>query len=235
MRDGRGPCGPLRAAVFDMDGLLIDSEPLWRAAERNVFATVGLDLSDRDCTQTMGLRIDEAVEFWFVRSPWQGASRADVAGRIVRSVIDRIGACGTALPGVHHALALCRREGLRLALASSSAPDIIDAVLDRLGLRSWFEVVRSAVTETKGKPLPDVYLSACAQLRLSAVDCVAFEDSVNGLRAARAAGMRCIAVGEPARCDDSTVRALADVVLPSLAALSEEHLTAMRPLACGSR
>jgi|WetSurMetagenome_2_1015567.scaffolds.fasta_scaffold273219_2 mannitol-1-/sugar-/sorbitol-6-/2-deoxyglucose-6-phosphatase len=209
-----------------MDGLLIDSEPFWREAERLVFASVGLQLTDDDCQLTTGLRIDEVVGYWFARHPWTGTPQEVVGERIVRQVIAFVGTRGVALPGAEHALALCERAGLQLALASSSAPALIDAVLERLGLAGRFEAVHSAVHEKRGKPHPDVYLAACAALDVPPAECVAFEDSVNGVRAARAAGMRCIAVPGHGTPDAAVIESIADLVLPSLAALSPEHLVA---------
>ncbi len=225
-RPARGKAGgtAFRAAVFDMDGLLIDSEPFWREAERRVFAGVGLVLTDEDCTRTMGLRIDEAVGYWFARAPWRDPSPHVVAERIVEAVIALVRSEGRAMPGTLHALSLCEGHGLRLALASSSAPEIIDAVLNRLGVRARFEVVHSAASEKQGKPHPDVYRTTCNRLGLPPEECVAFEDSLNGVRAARAAGMHCIAVPGLGIPGGEAIAALADVVLPSLGALSAGHL-----------
>jgi mannitol-1-/sugar-/sorbitol-6-/2-deoxyglucose-6-phosphatase len=224
------PAPAFRAAVFDMDGLLIDSEPFWWEAEQSVFAEVGVRLTDADCVQTMGLRVDEVVAYWAARRPWQGVPPERVAGRIVQRVIEFVRSRGEEMAGASRALSLCEGLGLRLALASSSAPEIIQAVLDRLRFAGRFEVVRSAAHEARGKPHPDVYLSACAGLGVPPADCVAFEDSPNGVRAARAAGMHCIAVPAHDLPGADVIASLADVVLPSLEALANSHLRA-RPTA----
>lgn len=153
-----------RAAVFDMDGLLIDSEPFWWEAEQAVFAEVGVRLTDADCVQTMGLRVDEVVAHWAARRSWQGVPLERVAERIVQRVIEFVRTRGKEMAGAGRALSLCEGLGLRLGLASSSSPEIIYAGLDRLGFAGRFEVVRSAAHEARGKPHPDVYLSACAGL-----------------------------------------------------------------------
>ena len=224
------PPSAFRAAVFDMDGLLIDSEPFWWEAEQFAFAEVGVRLVDADCMQTMGLRVDAVVAHWAARRPWQGVSAERVAERIVQRVIERVRTRGEEMAGASWALSLCEGLGLRLALASSSAPEIIDAVLDRLGFAGRFEVVRSAAHEARGKPHPDVYLSACAGLGLPPADCVAFEDSPSGVRAARAAGLHCIAVPAHHLPGADLVASLADVVLPSLEALAVSHLCAQPPV-----
>ena len=201
-----------------MDGLLIDSEPLWRRAERLVFADVGVDLSDDDCRSTMGMRIDAVVRHWFERRPWQGASLETVERSILSEVDRLVRAEGEALPGVDHALALFAGEGFRLGLASSSPRSLIDAVLDRLELQGCFEAVRSAADEEHGKPHPAVYLSAAGDLSALPEACIALEDSASGVAAARAAGMSVVAVPEHPPPPDSTLHQ-ADLLLESLAQL----------------
>ncbi len=192
---GEAPSGTaLRAVVFDMDGLIIDSEPLWREAEKEIFGSIGVILTDEMCASTMGLRIDEVVAHWYRRSPWEGPTKAEVEGRVVDRVISLVRDKGVALPGVPTALASCRSAGLRTALASSSPRGIITAALDRLGVSDGFEVVLSAEDEPAGKPDPAIYLSAAAALGMGPRDCLALEDSLNGVLAAKAAGMTCIAI-----------------------------------------
>ena len=109
----------IRAVIFDMDGVLIDSEPFWRESEIEVFGRVGLHLTEAACRETMGLRIDEAVDYWHRRHPWEGATTAEVAERIVCGLIELIGARGEPMPGALRALEFFRGRGARLALASS--------------------------------------------------------------------------------------------------------------------
>ncbi len=205
----------MRAAIFDMDGLLIDSEPLWRRAERAVFAAVGLELTDDDCRQTTGLRSDEVVSYWFDRHPWCGASPSEVHRDLVRRIVDLIDDRGRAQPGVRRAIDRVRNAGLRCALASSSPYIVIETVLVTLGLDDTFEVVCSADDEVRGKPDPAVYRTTLRRLGLPAADCIAFEDSAAGVAAAKAAGILTVAVPDPATFDDPRF-GLADVKLRSL-------------------
>ena len=177
-----------------MDGVLIDSEPFWRRAEIEVFGSVGIELSDADCYQTQGLRIDEVARFWFDRSPWTGPSIESIAERVVDRMHGLIHTEGEPMAGVRESIDAARSGGWRLGLASSSSMRLIEAVLDRLGLATAFEVVRSAEHEQRGKPHPDVYTAALRDLRLEGADCVAVEDSAHGVASALAAGMRCIAI-----------------------------------------
>lgn len=213
----------MKAAIFDMDGLIIDSEPLWRLAEREVFARVGLELSEDDCRTTTGLRSDEVVGHWFERRPWNGPSPAEVHRDLDERVIELIIRRGGALPGARRAISLCRDADLRLTLASSSSHELIDAVLSTLGLEEVFEIVCSGVEEERGKPDPAVYLTTVGRLGLPAADCVAFEDSVAGVRAAHGAGCRIVAVPAAEDFDDPGFD-LADVKLTTLEALSPSNL-----------
>ncbi|MGH9065184.1 MAG: hexitol phosphatase HxpB [Acidimicrobiales bacterium] len=219
----------LVAVVFDMDGVLLDSEPLWQDAEIEVFGALGLALSREDCRETMGMRVDEVVARRHAEHPWTGPGREEVAGAVVARVIALVRDRGTPLPGVGAALDLFGGRGLRLALASSSSYALIDAVLEALHLRGRFEVVHSADDEAAGKPDPAVYLGTARKLGADPGRCLAVEDSLAGVRAARAAGMRCLAVPDPAVAGTDGFGA-ADVVLASLVDLDDGVCAA---LGCG--
>jgi len=192
----------MTAAIFDMDGLIIDSEPLWRLAERETFDRVGLALTDDDCRRTTGLRSDEVIGYWFARQPWTGMSQEEVVRDLESRVADLILARGVTLPGVNEAIEHLRDAGWRLALASSSSRDLIRVVLAALGIEDTFEVLSSGADELRGKPDPAVYLTAVRRLGLTAGDCLAFEDSVAGVQAANAAGLFVVAVPAAADFDD---------------------------------
>lgn len=209
-----------RALIFDMDGILIDSEPLWHRAEIAAFAEAGLALTAEDCLRTTGLRVDATVGFWCERFPRLAPSRDALVAAILERLIALVREEGEAKPGIAEALAFAHRAGLRLALASSSPYAVIEAVLARLGLSSAFEVIHSAEEEERGKPDPAVYLTTARKLGVDPADCVAIEDSPNGLLSAKAAGMRCIAIPEPALREDPRF-ALADAVLSGLGEIGE--------------
>ncbi len=184
----------MKAVIFDMDGLLIDSEPLWRRAEREVFAEVGLRLTEADCEQTTGMRTDDLVGFWFDRHPWPGPSQEVVGARINARAIELIEQGGTAMPGAVEAVEAARSAGFAVGLATSSFHALITAVVRTLGLEGVFQVTASAADEAAGKPDPAVYLTAARKLGVPPRLCVAVEDSTVGVHAALAAGMRVIAV-----------------------------------------
>ncbi len=209
-----------------MDGLLIDTEPTWRAAAFTVLASLGVGLSDDDLLSTTGQPIGDLVTRWLRRAEPQGhraqPTDAEVADLITDQVVAHVIAEGQPMPGVNEAVALCTRLGLSLAIASSSPRRLIDAVCDRLGLGGIY-VRCSAVDEANGKPAPDVFLAAARRLGVTPASCVAIEDSPNGIAAAKAAGMRCVAVPDPLLQADPVYQQ-ADLVLPSLAMLDERVL-----------
>ena len=213
----------MKALIFDMDGILVDSEPMWRLAEREVFAGIGLELDDADCERTMGMRTDEVIDHWYRRTPWNGPSPADVEARLVARMQTLIAERAGPMPGVEHAMTIAHDAGLELALASSSPPELINAVLRKLGYESAFAVVRSAVDEEQGKPHPGVFLTTARLLGVDPGDCVVIEDSPAGVRSAGAAGMRVIAV-PPAHLFDEPDYDDADIKLGSLEELTEAML-----------
>jgi mannitol-1-/sugar-/sorbitol-6-/2-deoxyglucose-6-phosphatase len=209
-----------------MDGLLIDSEPLWHRIEQRVFGDLGFRLGTAECEQTTGLRVDEVVRHWYDQQPWSEPGRDEIAARIVEEVVQLVLAEGEPKPGVHQAIEAARESNLRLAIASSSSRQLIDATLERLGLLDTFELVHSALDESHGKPHPAVYITTADRLGVDPRDCVAFEDSINGVIAAKAARMKCVAVPDLPR-DRWAPFAVADAVLESLELVTPKLLTSL--------
>jgi sugar-phosphatase len=205
----------LKAVIFDMDGLLIDTEPIWRRAEIEEFGRVGLRLTEEQAIQTMGVRVSEVVELRYRQHPWNGPSREEVTRRIEEAVIRHIVEDGEAQAGVYSALQTARDAGLPVAIASSSSLEMIEAVVRRLGIGEYVDLVCSAVDEPAGKPHPAVYLTTARRLGAPPEACLALEDSPNGVLSAKAAGMRCIVVPDPFLADDPRMDE-ADVRLDSL-------------------
>ncbi|EOI5722990.1 hexitol phosphatase HxpB [Cronobacter turicensis] len=212
------------AAIFDMDGLLIDSEPLWDQAELEVIATLGVDTSRRHkLPDTLGLRIDLVVALWFAQQPWNGPSVDEVTQRIITRAMTLVEEQRPLLPGVADAIALCKAQGLKVGLASASPLRMLERVLTLFDLRDQFDVLASAEHLPYSKPHPQVYLDAAAKLGVDPLCCVTLEDSVNGMVATKAARMRSIVV--PAEENRSDARwALANVRLNSLTELEPWHL-----------
>lgn len=212
------------AAIFDMDGLLVDSEPLWDQAELDVIASLGVDITRRhELPDTLGLRIDMVVDLWFAQQPWSGPSRQEVTDRIITRAIALVEETKPLLPGVREAVALCKSRGLRVGLASASPLHMLEKVLTMFDLRDSFDALASAEKLPYSKPHPQVYLDCAAKLGVEPLSCVALEDSVNGMIASKAARMRAIVVPAHENQDDARF-VLADVKLTSLADLTVTHL-----------
>jgi sugar-phosphatase len=215
------------AAIFDMDGLLIDSEPLWREAEMCILGRLGVPLTEDLCLETRGMLLTDVTRYWFDRYPWEGDTPDAVADEIIDAMALLLAERVVAKPGVATALASCRDRGLRLAIASSSPRRLIDVVVEKLQLRPWFTVLHSAESDRAGKPDPAVFLTTAALLEVAPDRCVVFEDSPAGVAAAAAAGMACVAVPEdPGSVGDGAGDAnggvaWADLVIGSLEQVDE--------------
>lgn len=213
----------LCAAIFDLDGLLIDSEPLWQQAEIECFGEVGVPLTVEQARETLGLRSDEVVCLRFDEYGWDEKAYPleEVEERIIQRVVDLIETDARPMDGVYQALDFVESRGLRRAVASSSRVRVIETALQALDIADRFELVHSAELELLGKPHPGVYLTTARKLELAPAACVAFEDSLAGLESAKEAGMACVAIP-----DLTVVGKLgfdrADLLLSSLADLDDE-------------
>jgi len=217
----RQPLKP-QAIIFDLDGLLIDSEPFWYEAEKIHFKQVGLELSEADCLLTAGMRVDKVAQFWFERHPWsQPPTTGELAVQMNDFVIRSIRERSELLPGAAQAIQLAHTLGLKIGLASSSHLNLIEAALETFDLHQYFQVVSSSEQTGYSKPHPGVYLNAASTLGVSPENCLAVEDSINGLLAAKSAQMKCLVVpGHGLQSDPRFV--LADYRLDTLEQFTPE-------------
>ena len=211
------------AVVFDLDGLLIDSEPFWRRAEIEVFGRVGLKLTELDVRQTMGLRIDDAVGHWWDRAPWEGMTPVEVERAVTARVAELIEDEGEPMPGAMDLIEMCRHRSIPMAVCSGSYAVVIEAAMDKLGITSSMSAWHSAEWEPLGKPHPGSYLTTADKLGVDPTACLAFEDSFHGAISAKAARMRVVAVPEPAALA-SPRWGFCDLVLGSLEAFDASAL-----------
>jgi HAD superfamily hydrolase (TIGR01509 family) len=214
----------IKGAIFDMDGLLIDSEPLWDRALYPVLDELNVKLNEEDRHHTLGQGVPASVEYWYHQYPWQGKSREDVVAEIIDGFLTLVKKEGVLKPGVHQTIEICRKAGLSLAIASSSPMEVIDAVVDKLAIRDLFDEIYSGQSEAYTKPHPGVFITVAGLLDVSPLQCVVFEDAPSGVLAAKAARMKCIAVPEPEVKSHKFIRA-ADIVLDSLEEFDQAMLT----------
>ena len=209
-----------------MDGLLVDSEPFWREVEIEVFRTVGLEMDDEMCKRTTGLPTDTVVRYWYEKYPWHNRSVEEVNADIIQGAYEQIGKNAGPMPGVPAILDLFQQQGIPMAIASASPMHLIEAVLDRLNIRSYFTLWHSATLEKRNKPHPDVYLGTARKMGVDPHRCVAFEDSGNGLKSAYAAEMLTVSVPADYEFDDPKFD-LATLKIPSLTAFELPQLREM--------
>ncbi|MFT5780121.1 MAG: HAD superfamily hydrolase (TIGR01509 family) [Crocinitomicaceae bacterium] len=184
------------AVIFDMDGVLIDSEPLWKIAMEEVFASVGCQLTREDFQKTVGLRIDEVIEFWYAEVGWENATAKDVEEAIVSRMVELIQANGDPLMGVLETIEFLKSNKIKIGLATSSYTVLIDAVLTTLGIQDSFDEVHSAENEEFGKPHPAVYMTTAKRLNVDPMRCLVIEDSLNGVISGKAAKMKVVCIPE---------------------------------------
>ena len=185
-----------KAVIYDMDGVLIDSEPLWKIAMEQVFHEVGCNLSKKDFEKTVGLRLDEVIDFWYLHQPWGNVSPNEVLEKIIQQMVMLIRQNGQCLPGVIESLKFFKAHGFKIGLATSSYEILIDTVLEVLQIKSYFDITHSAEHEKHGKPHPAVYLHTAEALHVKATDCIVIEDSINGVIAGKAARMYVVCIPE---------------------------------------
>ena len=213
-----------KAAIFDMDGLLIDSEPLWQEAGIETLSGFGISLTLEQYHTSTGLRTAEWVAHWFRQYAVSQDHAAEAIDTIIRKAIEKIAAEGVALPGSTEILQFFKQNNIPTGLATSSPMSLVDVVVDKLQIRPYFKVMNSAEYLPYGKPHPQVFLDCAGALGVLPEECIVFEDSFNGMIAAKAAKMKCVVV--PARAQFSHPRwAAADLKLTTLEEFTNETLS----------
>ena len=210
----------IAAVAFDLDGVLIDSEPLWAQVREELAIDSGGRWHARAQRDMMGMSSGEWSRYMHEKLgvPLEPAAISD-------AVVERLEArLRRGIPLLPHARQAVRTLSERwpLAIASSANRGVIDLVLELAGLASSFRATISSEEVARGKPAPDVYLEAARRLDANPDRCAAIEDSANGLRAASAAGMRVVAIPNAAYPPEPQALELADVTLASLAELQPE-------------
>lgn len=184
----------IKAIIFDMDGVLVDSEPFHIEIEKQHFLLNKLSVSIEEHSQYMGVASDvmwrEIAEHHSINVSVEDLiEQFKIKSIQYFSELDEI----PVMPGLIDLLEKLRDKNFPMAVASSSYPEIIKIILEKTGIQKYFQVVVSSQEAGKSKPEPDVFLLAARKLGIPAKDCLVVEDSANGIKAAQAAGMSCVA------------------------------------------
>jgi HAD superfamily hydrolase (TIGR01509 family) len=215
----------IEAVVFDLDGVLIDSEPVWEQVRRGLVTERGGHWAPDAQRRLMGMSTPEWARY-LSEDLGVGLPPGEVAAIVTDRMAARYREHIPLLPGAADAV---RRLVGRwpLGLASSAPAVLIETVLQSAGLRPDFQVTMSTEQVPRGKPAPDIYLAVAGCLGVGAASCAAVEDSSNGLRSAAAAGLRVIAVPRPQYPPDPDALAQAGLVLPGLGELTPDAVSAL--------
>ena len=212
----------IEAVVFDLDGVILETEEVWDEVREELARERGGRYDERAQRAMMGMSSREWSRFMHDELGVPDAPE-EISAEVVRRMIARYRERLPLIPGAREAV---ERLASRwpLAVASSSNRELIDAALELSGLAPFFRVTVSSEEVARGKPAPDVYLEAARQLEVEARRCAAVEDSHNGIRSARAAGMRVIAIPNPSFPPDAEALEHADVVLGSIEELDVDEI-----------
>ena len=183
-----------QAVIFDMDGVLIDSQPLWHQAEQQILGGLGVDFSRPPLLQSTGLTTAAVIAHWYQHQPWPLLSPEQVHQQIIDFVASGVASSGEPKTGLLALLAENARRQLKMAVATNSPKLLLDTTLQRLQIRQYFQAHCHLELVSRGKPAPDIYLLAASQLGVAPEQCLVFEDSFAGVTAAKAAGMTVVAI-----------------------------------------
>lgn len=186
-----------RAVIFDMDGVIIDSEPLWRKAMIQGFGDFGVSFTEDDCRKTTGMRLNEVINYWNTLYPEKLYDKTAVNERIVNNLIQLINSEGKEMPGLYELLEFIKGKKIKIGLSTSSDYVLMNTVLKKLNITHFFDSITSAEFLKHGKPHPEVYLSCAEKLNVHPADCLVIEDSIYGIISALSAQMRVLAYPDP--------------------------------------
>lgn len=216
----------LNTVIFDIDGLLIDSEPLWCEAADEVLIDYNIKLTDQQYISTTGLRTKEFVQSWFRYFKIDEVEVEKAEKKIIEIVLQKIKNDPIIMPGVAYIFDFFFKKNFKIGLATSSPQALIDLVIDLLDIKNFVLATASAEDLAFGKPNPLVYLNCAEKLNASPFECICFEDSFNGMIAAKAARMKCVIVPTHAQLKEERWGA-ADLKLSSLQNFGELHFTSL--------
>lgn len=225
------PKNMFEAAIFDMDGLLIDSEPFWRDAEKEVFGSLGIEVTESLAYHTSRMTTKEVTSYWYNYKSWTNKSLEETEQAVIKKVGQFIDQFGVIMPGIQRTLRYFKNNGYKIGLATNSPIVLVWKILRKLNIEHYFDAISSSDSEHSGKPFPDVYLKTALKLNVDPAYCIAFEDSTYGIQAALAAGMKVIAVPAKGRFHDPGFK-IASIKISCLNDFCEEHIKLLAKDTC---
>lgn len=205
----------IETALFDMDGLLLDTEPLWTRSMQRISERHQIPVKPFQFKETTGLKIREVVHYWSLKYPWTGAGIEQVTEEVIDDIIALSKSEGRVMPGVISLLDSCKAKGMKMGVATSSPTRMLLELIHFFELDKYFDQICSADAVGYGKPHPAVYLYCADLLQSSPLQSVVFEDSFNGILSGKSARMKVVAVPDSFHFDDPRF-AIADWKVRSL-------------------
>ena len=213
----------IKAVIFDMDGVLVNSEPYHFEVEKQLLRELGISITDEELESFVGLALDK---MWgrLKKSHGLKDSIDSLAEKDTESRVSYFASLEKLEPieGVRELIRNVRDGGLKTAVASSSHSRLISTVLEKTGLSEYFPVIVSGVDMEHGKPSPDIFIKTAEILGTGTEECLVIEDSLNGVTAAKAAGMKCIGFRNPA--SGSQDLSAADIIIDSFDSIGIDNL-----------
>lgn len=217
----------IKAVIFDMDGVLIDSENLWQQSEKELFGALGFELTEKLLVQTRGLRTKEMVAHWCGMFNIPSSSQQGLIEKYDSQMVEKMRIMVPLMEGAKEAILFFKEKGLPLALASCSTMEHIKAAMGKYNLSEYFDLMVSAANGMPGKPHPEIYLQTASKLAVEPTACLAIEDSFFGIISAKAARMKVLALPDPHEYEQERFGA-ADLKIRSLTEISDTLLEKLK-------
>lgn len=208
----------IKAVIFDMDGTLIDSQPIWYQVSTDFFQKNGFPVTMDDMIKLTGSPVAKLVDYVLQAHGQKDKARAQLVTELMDYAVFEILATKPLLPNVKDVLAQLKQQGIKIAVASASPRNMLQGIVDSCGIAEYFDYLASAEELDYNKPHPAVYLHAAQQLDVSVAECFAVENSVLGMISGKAASMKTVVIPAQAEWNDSRW-ALADFKLANIAEL----------------
>lgn len=208
----------IKAVIFDMDGTLIDSQPIWYQVCTDFFQQNGFPVTMDDMIKLTGSPVAKLVDYVLQTHGQKGKERAQLITGLMDYAVSEILAAKPLMPNVKEVLAQLKQQGIKMAVASASPRNMLQGIVDSCGIAEYFDYLASAEELDYNKPHPAVYLHAAQQLGVNPTECFAVEDSVLGMISGKAATMKTVVIPAPAEWDDPRWT-LADFKLTNIAEL----------------